>query len=983
MTTYLNNKPSIKVPFQLPEFLRVDDNYQTFIAFIKAYYEWAEQYDIKDSANTGGAIYESHNLLNYNDVDFAKDPSSYNKFIDYFFNNFLPSFPVDCFTDKAKLIKIGKQFYSTKGASAAYKFLFRAIYNSDVELFPTGEAVLRASDGKWYISKSLRLATNDEQFLSIENLRLFGETSKSFASVERSRRVGDKMEVYISTIERIFKSGEYIRVVDNQNQDVYFKNGVAVPKGTSGSIILRAKVLGSISSLKVNPKKRGLLYLGQTSTYPGDPVVFYGGLNPNTPNPIGANAYVHEITLGSLDRLDLIDGSYGYRLDPNTFISITGGGGKGAKANVVTVDPAGLIRTTWIPQDYLSNTVRSQVIGTAYNIFPANGGATITSTLANAFTYTGFATYPISGVLMKSGGSGYRRLPRVKAFSLYDTTSASTTKGILGNLGILGPIKIRDGGTGYANGQYITFTGNDYNGGVGANASITVNATGTIINVNYNYANTDTNIKYPKGGLGYIQEKLPTLNVATVSGVGANLYVSTILGEGAKIQPVMDARGIGQIVSFRIENYGEDYVSQPKVSLRVRDIIVTNITKSTIVNSGDIVFQGANVKSYVFKANVDSLKFIQAGTSEIDDKYMLRVYNYSSNTKTNRVLTITRQNSPNIHMNVVTSYSTFDSDGEYLFKDGIRTYGNGMAEATAKFFGGIIVGNGIYLNEDGFPSSFQVLESEDFNSFTYQLKVQKSFEVYSSVLYRLLHPAGTKVKPITTIKANTQEIIVHREAFVSNSHALSYYTGTISSNAAMYATFDKPSNNIIKFTNLSGAVLSNIIKTGTKISFTYNGFGPNVYSEIVSVSDTSNTAVIKDNVYLRFANVAFANLVSSSSMIRVSSLTGRYDLINNGEYRYPLEKMKDIFFAGDKIRANSGVNGYEGTITYVSYSNNVIFVTPSPSFTANLALVSNGRDIQSDDVFIYNSLGTVFYPELITQSGDTIITQSGIKIILG
>jgi hypothetical protein len=983
MTTYLNNKPSIKVPFQLPEFLRVDDNYQTFIAFIKAYYEWAEQYDIKDSANTGGAIYESHNLLNYNDVDFAKDPSSYNKFIDYFFNNFLPSFPVDCFTDKAKLIKIGKQFYSTKGASAAYKFLFRAIYNSDVELFPTGEAVLRASDGKWYISKSLRLATNDEQFLSIENLRLFGETSKSFASVERSRRVGDKMEVYISTIERIFKSGEYIRVVDNQNQDVYFKNGVAVPKGTSGSIILRAKVLGSISSLKVNPKKRGLLYLGQTSTYPGDPVVFYGGLNPNTPNPIGANAYVHEITLGSLDRLDLIDGSYGYRLDPNTFISITGGGGKGAKANVVTVDPAGLIRTTWIPQDYLSNTVRSQVIGTAYNIFPANGGATITSTLANAFTYTGFATYPISGVLMKSGGSGYRRLPRVKAFSLYDTTSASTTKGILGNLGILGPIKIRDGGTGYANGQYITFTGNDYNGGVGANASITVNATGTIINVNYNYANTDTNIKYPKGGLGYIQEKLPTLNVATVSGVGANLYVSTILGEGAKIQPVMDARGIGQIVSFRIENYGEDYVSQPKVSLRVRDIIVTNITKSTIVNSGDIVFQGANVKSYVFKANVDSLKFIQAGTSEIDDKYMLRVYNYSSNTKTNRVLTITRQNSPNIHMNVVTSYSTFDSDGEYLFKDGIRTYGNGMAEATAKFFGGIIVGNGIYLNEDGFPSSFQVLESEDFNSFTYQLKVQKSFEVYSSVLYRLLHPAGTKVKPITTIKANTQEIIVHREAFVSNSHTLSYYTGTISSNAAMYATFDKPSNNIIKFTNLSGAVLSNIIKTGTKISFTYNGFGPNVYSEIVSVSDTSNTAVIKDNVYLRFANVAFANLVSSSSMIRVSSLTGRYDLINNGEYRYPLEKMKDIFFAGDKIRANSGVNGYEGTITYVSYSNNVIFVTPSPSFTANLALVSNGRDIQSDDVFIYNSLGTVFYPELITQSGDTIITQSGIKIILG
>jgi hypothetical protein len=251
------------------------------------------------------------------------------------------------------------------------------------------------------------------------------------------------------------------------------------------------------------------------------------------------------------------------------------------------------------------------------------------------------------------------------------------------------------------------------------------------------------------------------------------------------------------------------------------------------------------------------------------------------------------------------------------------------------------------------------------------------------VLYRLLHPAGTKVKPITTIKANTQEIIVHRESFVSNSQSLSYYTGTTASNAAMYATFENPSNNIIKFSNLSGAILSNIAKVGARISFTYNGFGPNVYSEIMSVNNSSNTAVIKDNVYLRFANVAYANITASSTKITLPSLTGRYDLINNGEYNYPLTKVRDIFLVGDKIRANSVSNGYEGTITYVSYSNNVLFVTPAPSFTANLALVSNGRDIQSDDVFIYNSLGTVFYPELTTEVGDTITTQNGTRLILG
>ena len=984
MTTYLNNKPSIKVPFQLPEFLRVDGNYQTFIAFLKAYYEWAEQSDIKDSANSEGAIYGSQNLLNYNDVDFSEDPASFNRFIDYFFNNFLPSFPTECLTDKAKLIKIGKQFYSTKGTSAAYKFIFRAIYNSDVELFPTGEAVLRASDGKWYISKSLKIDTNDGQFLGIDNLKLFGETSKSFAVVERSRRIGDNIEVYISTVERVFQSGEYIRVVDNNNQNLYFKNGEIVAEGTSGATLLRAKVLGSISSLKVNPNRRGLLYLGQSSSYPGDPVVFYGGLNLNTANPIGANAYVHETTLGSLDRLDMINGSYGYRLDPNTFISITGGGGTGAAANVVTIDPAGLVRTTWIPQDYLSNTVRSQVIGSAYNIFPANSGARVSCTLANAFTFTGFSTYPIGGVLMKSGGRGYKRLPTVKPLSLYDTTSSTTTKGILGNLGILGPIKISDGGTGYANGQFVTFTNNDYSGGVGANASVTVNASGTIIAADYNYANTNSQARYPKGGLGYIQNKLPTLNVATANGVRANIYVSTVLGEGAQINPIMDARGIGQIISFRIENYGEDYISQPKVSLKVRDIIVTNVNRSNIVQTGEVIFQGANVNSYVFKANVDSIKLLQSGATRADDKYLLRVYNYTSNTKTDRYLNVTRSNSANLYMNVDTTYTTVDSEGEYLFKNGIRTYGNGLAEATAKFLGGIIIGNGQYLNEDGFPSSFQVLESEDFNSFTYQLKVQKSFEAYRTVLYRLLHPAGTKVKPITTIKANTQEILVHREAFVSNSHALSYYTRTTASNAAMFATFENPSNNIIKFSNLSGAILSNIAKVGARISFTYNGFGPNVYSEIISVNNSSNTAVIKDNVYLRFANVAYANITASSTKITLPSLTGRYDLINNGEYNYPLTKVRDIFCAGDKIRVGNTTNiFYQGTVTYVSYSNNVLFVTPSSSNTANLLLISTGRDIQSDDVFIYNSLGTVFYPELTTEVGDTITTQNGTRLILG
>jgi zona occludens toxin (predicted ATPase) len=136
-------------------------------------------------------------------------------------------------------------------------------------------------------------------------------------------------------------------------------------------------------------------------------------------------------------------------------------------------------------------------------------------------------------------------------------------------------------------------------------------------------------------------------------------------------------------------------------------------------------------------------------------------------------------------------------------------------------------------------SSSQSIKSEDYNSFTYQLKVQKSFEAYRAVLYEAAATGQKqKVKGSQALK-QTHKKLLRIEAF-SNSHALSYYTGTTASNPQCMHRL-QTSNNIIKFTNLSGAVLSNIIKSGAKISFTYNGFA-NVYSEILSVDNASNTA---------------------------------------------------------------------------------------------------------------------------------------------
>lgn len=573
------------------------------------------------------------------------------------------------------------------------------------------------------------------------------------------------------------------------------------------------------------------------------------------------------------------------------------------------------------------------------------------------------STYPIASVVVNNGGGGYTGVPNIIPDSLYDTTDPEPVdslklKGKLASLGILGPIQIVDGGTGYANGDIIIFTGGA--GGVGANANVTVNATGTIISATYQYSNTTNKItQYPKGGFGYRLDNLPKLTANSSTGLGSNavLQVNHVLGAGAQLDSVPDERGIGAITSFVIENYGEDYISAPYVSLKVRDIVVANLTPSTVPQKGELIFQGGTVETAVFKANVDSIQTLVTNANPLLTKYLIRTYNYSSNTKNQTLKIVDRGNGlPNIYMDLDTTYTTYDSSGNYLFNQGIRTYGNGAAQATAKFLNGLIVGDGQYIKDDGFPSSFQVLQSEDYNNFTYDLTVEKSFEAYKTTLFKLLHPSGTKVIPINALKSEAT-INVNSESTDSNSYALYHYTGSLSSNAIVYGSFTNPSNNVIKFYGLSTSNIANVINVGSTI-FASNVNGPNLVSKVTSVSYTTNTVTVSSNLFTRFANVAFANVISSNTRINITSITDQYDLFNNGEYSNTQNKLQDIIFIGDTIRLyQNATSDYTGTVTYVSYANTTVFVTPAPSFSSNSANVWIGRNLvaSATDINIYNT----------------------------
>ena len=153
------NKTSLLVSSQLPEFIRDNPDYSNFVLFLKAYYEWLEQ--------NNNVTDRTKNILNYLDVDNTTD-----EFVNYFINDFLPYWPEGALLSKDRALKYARELYQTKGTPSSYEFLFKVLYNSEFDIFYTKDSVLKASAGDWYISKSLKLATVDLNFLTLQNLIL-------------------------------------------------------------------------------------------------------------------------------------------------------------------------------------------------------------------------------------------------------------------------------------------------------------------------------------------------------------------------------------------------------------------------------------------------------------------------------------------------------------------------------------------------------------------------------------------------------------------------------------------------------------------------------------------------------------------------------------------------------------------------------------------------------------------------------------------
>jgi hypothetical protein len=157
-----------------------------------------------------------------------------------------------------------------------------------------------------------------------------------------------------------------------------------------------------------------------------------------------------------------------------------------------------------------------------------------------------------------------------------------------------------------------------------------------------------------------------------------------------------------------------------------------------------------------------------------------------------------------------------------------------------------------------------------------------------------------------------------------------------------------------------------------------NGF--KISSEVINVhSNGANTATLKDNVWLTYANVAYVHANSGSNVINISSLTGSYNIVNGGAYSNTSYPLKDIVFAGDKVLV---ANNTEKTVQSVDYVQGTVTLTTNLSSNAN-SLMSVQRTVSTTDVLIYGSVGLRYHAEILTQSGYNITSQDDNLILIG
>ena len=719
---YSNNRISNLISSQLPFFVR--NEHPKFILFLEAYYEYLEQ--------ANNTVNVAKNIRSYRDVDLTED-----QYAQKLYDTFMKNIPKDVLVDKNLIIKNIKDFYRAKGTEKATQFLMRILYNEEIEFYYPKKDILRASDGKWFVQKSLKITdtalanVSNSSFGALEKYsgtKITGVSSGASALVEKVERFYEQGtqidELILSNINKTFSDGEKIYAINDQQ---YISSNV---------------FSGIISTITITN--------GGTGYSVGDHVIIVSNTG------YGACATVSSVTTGNIAAITVLYGGAGYRISDN--VSITGDG-SGATANISLVD----LSETYHPNTYniVSSTISLEANTPLNNTVYSNlSSSNVNTSISNAVSYWTYAnTGPVSTVFLINPGQNYSTTPTI-------TVLANT---VVYSLGILGRMEIVNGGQNYQIGDTIQF--NNVPGGYG------VGALGNVTNVNMAQSNAISSVEFVEmtghiiGGSGYSEYYLPTANVITSTGNGANIVVRSLLASGANLTGITSS--IGSIQRIIISSRGTNYDSNTTVDLTQSGDGTATATASVVRGvysyPGRYLNDDGHISSYNFLEDRDYYQnysyVIRSGKSISSYRDAIKNIIHPSGLKLwgefqylsqpdDTTCPCDAEDSLKRVAKIKTYVKTGNTINISYISHGISTNSNVTLEFTSGGYGN--VRNGIYMVSNAQTNFFYVVQKSNISSIT----INNAGRLYNSNSYLVFTGDGIGANASYTTNANGSIITV-------------------------------------------------------------------------------------------------------------------------------------------------------------------------------------------------------------------------------
>jgi hypothetical protein len=325
---------------QFPAFYR--DEGKMFVAFVKAYYEWAESnlqlltfedatdFNKGDTITQGNvtgkimAVYTSSYMVQLDQLDQFEDSTLRNKltlcigssggssyikttesfnheylsrklvdirdidttienFIVSFKNKYLPDIQFNTASNKRLFIKNALDFYRAKGTERAVDLFFKLIYGIEAGIYYPADDLLKPSDNEFVDVQYLEISPSES------NVQLVGQTITGSISGQTA---------YADRLVRVKKGSRFIEVLYLESVSGNFFTGEDV-KTNLLSTNVSARILGSLSSTVVGRNVEGY--------QAGDTISLTSGAGRG--GKIRVDTVSNEI---GIVKFELIDGGWGY-----------------------------------------------------------------------------------------------------------------------------------------------------------------------------------------------------------------------------------------------------------------------------------------------------------------------------------------------------------------------------------------------------------------------------------------------------------------------------------------------------------------------------------------------------------------------------------------------------------------------------------------------------------------------------------------------